>query len=158
MFFFLMLRRPPRSTLTDTLFPYTPLFRSIKAGWEYDAIRLLIPRPPGVSLRSFEDRQREFSDFVDADTPCLPPFPPPRLVRRAARGDRFRQGGEIPVRPRQCRLAEQTPAEAREIRPRIVRTQIRQRLAGDDCHIVHRRTPLASGCGSCGAPPPPCAC
>src|SRR3546814_10912451 len=27
-FFFLMLRRPPRSTLTDTLFPYTTLFRS----------------------------------------------------------------------------------------------------------------------------------
>src|SRR3546814_16664058 len=27
-FFFLMLRRPPRSTRTDTLFPYTPLFRS----------------------------------------------------------------------------------------------------------------------------------
>src|SRR3546814_6006932 len=26
--FFLMLRRPPRSTLTDTLFPYTTLFRS----------------------------------------------------------------------------------------------------------------------------------
>src|SRR3546814_3774034 len=27
-FFFLMLRRPPRSTRTDTLFPYTTLFRS----------------------------------------------------------------------------------------------------------------------------------
>src|SRR3546814_4980892 len=26
-FFFLMIRRPPRSTLTDTLFPYTTLFR-----------------------------------------------------------------------------------------------------------------------------------
>src|SRR3546814_10307763 len=26
--FFLMLRRPPRSTRTDTLFPYTTLFRS----------------------------------------------------------------------------------------------------------------------------------
>src|SRR3546814_19161575 len=26
--FFLMRRRPPRSTLTDTLFPYTTLFRS----------------------------------------------------------------------------------------------------------------------------------
>src|SRR3546814_9765837 len=26
--FFLMIRRPPRSTRTDTLFPYTPLFRS----------------------------------------------------------------------------------------------------------------------------------
>src|SRR3546814_11650209 len=28
LFFFLMLRRPPRSTRTDTLFPYTTLFRS----------------------------------------------------------------------------------------------------------------------------------
>src|SRR3546814_16507879 len=28
--FFLMLRRPPRSTRTDTLFPYTTLFRSTK--------------------------------------------------------------------------------------------------------------------------------
>src|SRR3546814_11364071 len=29
-FFFLMIRRPPRSTRTDTLFPYTTLFRSKK--------------------------------------------------------------------------------------------------------------------------------
>src|SRR3546814_10671266 len=28
IFIFLMRRRPPRSTRTDTLFPYTPLFRS----------------------------------------------------------------------------------------------------------------------------------
>src|SRR3546814_3952142 len=28
MFFFLIKRRPPRSTRTDTLFPYTTLFRS----------------------------------------------------------------------------------------------------------------------------------
>src|SRR3546814_6562544 len=27
VFFFLMIRRPPRSTRTDTLFPYTTLFR-----------------------------------------------------------------------------------------------------------------------------------
>src|SRR3546814_4989843 len=31
-FFFLMIRRPPRSTRTDTLFPYTTLFRSVVAG------------------------------------------------------------------------------------------------------------------------------
>src|SRR3546814_5011872 len=31
MFFFLMIRRPPRSTRTDTLFPYTTLFRSTLA-------------------------------------------------------------------------------------------------------------------------------
>src|SRR3546814_14564519 len=29
LFFFLMIRRPPRSTHTDTLFPYTTLFRSV---------------------------------------------------------------------------------------------------------------------------------
>src|SRR3546814_11117704 len=30
--FFLMIRRPPRSTRTDTLFPYTTLFRSDQRG------------------------------------------------------------------------------------------------------------------------------
>src|SRR3546814_16559374 len=42
MVFFLMIRRPPRSTRTDTLFPYTTLFRSL---W-------LLPLPsPGRELR-----------------------------------------------------------------------------------------------------------
>src|SRR3546814_3708862 len=31
-FFFLMIRRPPSSTRTDTLFPYTTLFRSGRSG------------------------------------------------------------------------------------------------------------------------------
>src|SRR3546814_11025686 len=38
-FFFLMIRRPPRSTRTDTLFPYTTLFRSVvqqHIGVEYE--------------------------------------------------------------------------------------------------------------------------
>src|SRR3546814_11223237 len=34
--FFLMIRRPPRSTRTDTLFPYTTLFRS--EPWEDETI------------------------------------------------------------------------------------------------------------------------
>src|SRR3546814_8807949 len=35
-----MIRRPPRSTRTDTLFPYTTLFRSATAKWlaELDAL------------------------------------------------------------------------------------------------------------------------
>src|SRR3546814_2603418 len=33
LFFFLMIRRPPRSTRTDTLFPYTTLFRSLLSGF-----------------------------------------------------------------------------------------------------------------------------
>src|SRR3546814_7742544 len=39
VFFFLMIRRPPRSTRTDTLVPYTTLFRSIKG----HQIRLGLP-------------------------------------------------------------------------------------------------------------------
>src|SRR3546814_4200346 len=33
--FFLMIRRPPRSTRTDTLFPYTTLFRSVSDSLVY---------------------------------------------------------------------------------------------------------------------------
>src|SRR3546814_6084345 len=43
-FFFLMIRRPPRSTRTDTLFPYTTLFRSGHglgySPFEYGALEL----------------------------------------------------------------------------------------------------------------------
>src|SRR3546814_14711863 len=38
-FLFLMIRRPPRSTRTDTLFPYTTLFRSalgLRGGDDFD--------------------------------------------------------------------------------------------------------------------------
>src|SRR3546814_19591573 len=41
--FFLMIRRPPRSTRTDTLFPYTTLFRSVTLADDY---------PTVVSLRA----------------------------------------------------------------------------------------------------------
>src|SRR3546814_12094419 len=35
LFFFLMIRRPPRSTRTDTRFPYTTLFRSYMQAAEH---------------------------------------------------------------------------------------------------------------------------
>src|SRR3546814_18073597 len=44
VFFFLMIRRPPRSTRTDTLFPYTTLVRS------------LIPRALEILERETEER------------------------------------------------------------------------------------------------------
>src|SRR3546814_11800723 len=46
-FCFLMIRRPPRSTRTDTLFPYTTLFRSNRVRWtikKYDV-------PKAISLK-----------------------------------------------------------------------------------------------------------
>src|SRR3546814_15805215 len=50
--FFLMRRRPPRSTRTDTLFPYTTLFRS---NWDATALgrELETTRPPA----SFSDKR-----------------------------------------------------------------------------------------------------
>src|SRR3546814_9545672 len=38
--FFLMIRRPPRSTRTDTLFPYTTLFRSLGSSGRAYLLRL----------------------------------------------------------------------------------------------------------------------
>src|SRR3546814_14259021 len=45
LFFFLMIRRPPRSTRTDTLFPYTTLFRS---NWKTD-VKLVKFEVPGMA-------------------------------------------------------------------------------------------------------------
>src|SRR3546814_11353995 len=56
LFFFLMIRRPPRSTRTDTLFPYTTLFRSRKA------IMAPSPTPAGIDASSRLTRTSERSE------------------------------------------------------------------------------------------------
>src|SRR3546814_9390521 len=49
MFFFLMIRRPPRSTRTDTLFPYTTLFRSWRPVRAFDdSAQVFIEFPAGI--------------------------------------------------------------------------------------------------------------
>src|SRR3546814_20216114 len=55
LFFFLMIRRPPRSTRTDTLFPYTTLFRSEITRLQEESL------DPYVETRTLclEKRQRE---------------------------------------------------------------------------------------------------
>src|SRR3546814_13622698 len=60
-FFFLMIRRPPRSTRTDTLFPYTTLFRSVRVaresiGW------LLLCRADAAAVKT-----RRRADAVGAE-------------------------------------------------------------------------------------------
>src|SRR3546814_8650052 len=57
-FFFLMIRRPPRSTRTDTLFPYTTLFRS----------------PPIATLPTPSTAVKVMVPLVTAP----PPSPPPK--------------------------------------------------------------------------------
>src|SRR3546814_6257572 len=59
-----MIRRPPRSTRTDTLFPYTTLFRSAQHGDEREVERTLadqLAQRIGVGLGAFEIR---FHDVV----------------------------------------------------------------------------------------------
>src|SRR3546814_14058290 len=51
--FFLMIRRPPRSTRTDTLFPYTTLFRSV----EYSKSMAKIAERSQQLVRDFLERQ-----------------------------------------------------------------------------------------------------
>src|SRR3546814_13859676 len=67
-FFFLRIRRPPRSTRTDTLFPYTTLFRSLRIVF-HEAIDPFPYRPADVIpfaqqfVRAVEQR-----DLVAGDT------------------------------------------------------------------------------------------
>src|SRR3546814_19489874 len=70
---FLMIRRPPRSTRTDTLFPYTTLFRSQQADALLAAYKAWIrgSGPPGPEtlqrliwingVHSFEDAVNELA-------------------------------------------------------------------------------------------------
>src|SRR3546814_1739996 len=55
VFFFLMIRRPPRSTRTDTLFPYTTLFRSEALKAEFGQL----------AARALEMAQKNFLERAD---------------------------------------------------------------------------------------------
>src|SRR3546814_10098244 len=86
LFIVIMIRGPPRSTRTDTLFPYTTLFRSVgrvaaAKAWcdfrgEYD---LALSRP------SFRDRQKKQRTPASRSGPTSPrgdtPGSTPRLIR-----------------------------------------------------------------------------
>src|SRR3546814_13764456 len=50
--FFLMIRRPPRSTRTDTLFPYTTLFRSAEETIEETFSFYRLPRRHHKHMKS----------------------------------------------------------------------------------------------------------
>src|SRR3546814_13734409 len=72
-FFFLMIRRPPRSTRTDTLFPYTTLFRSrfrqVDCRWHRsrrptDVIRVARPRIAVVVPRLLDDLRRRVKRYL----------------------------------------------------------------------------------------------
>src|SRR3546814_21023534 len=93
VFFFLMRRRPPRSTRTDTLFPYTTLFRSddtrgfLMIG-DADAVKQFAPGYvlPGNNYHVFDitlfwanvraDVLRRLATFEGKQSPVQPPAAP----------------------------------------------------------------------------------
>src|SRR3546814_14914684 len=85
LFFFLMIRRPPRSTRTDTLFPYTTLFRSADGtnlGHRQRRFRPRSHRPRARFHQTVPVRQREASASL---------FLPNRLIVRSRKLTDFAQ-------------------------------------------------------------------
>src|SRR3546814_12169701 len=89
VFFFLMIRRPPRSTRTDTLFPYTTLFRSwlsrtAQACSERIQIAFRTGSRCAICTKSgaFRIKGQDHDDFSDR-----PASPPCRPKHRGARAD-----------------------------------------------------------------------
>src|SRR3546814_11515100 len=80
-FFFLMIRRPPRSTRTDTLFPYTTLFRS-----ERDQ-RLGSDILRGHAIHEVDDRDALRGDILDQVVKAV--------TRDGAEDDGLRAAGDI---------------------------------------------------------------
>src|SRR3546814_4337482 len=78
-----MIRRPPRSTRTDTLFPYTTLFRS--------------PSPPPACRRLRLRRRRRFRpSWRRRSLPCLPNVrPSSRLLEQFRMGSRAHEVHQI---------------------------------------------------------------
>src|SRR3546814_14195442 len=65
MFFFLMYRLPPRSTRTDTLFPYTTLSRSRRSiGFVVADDGLRVTAPTWVTLAQIDDAVREKARWI----------------------------------------------------------------------------------------------
>src|SRR3546814_3129023 len=65
LFFFLMIRRPPRSTRTDTLFPYTTLFRSI-VGQDKTVLHIKLNRPEKRNALSSDLRSEEHTSELQS--------------------------------------------------------------------------------------------
>src|SRR3546814_4991304 len=78
-FFFLMIRRPPRSTRTDTLFPYTTLFRSTHVRNNGSPENGMAP-PPAPATAGAQNGTSSSKSLSNGDPPPKPPpvfWPPP---------------------------------------------------------------------------------
>src|SRR3546814_15896773 len=90
-----MIRRPPRSTRTDTLFPYTTLFRSCPHG-AGDAQAILVTDVAGVrERRVFRLRHHLHDALVIAQIDETHPTEVARHIGPAAQGDTLTDNGFV---------------------------------------------------------------
>src|SRR3546814_4747530 len=130
--FFLMLRRPPRSTRTDTLFPYTTLFRSKSAA-------RFCPRAlPSTAYRPVQSRARPATarstvDLPEPDSPTRPKLSPRRTARDKSR-TACTASSPLPKRTSSCSIdravSEDAGIDAGLRPPGFVAYQGRQLLLG----------------------------
>src|SRR3546814_5366667 len=85
LFFFLMIRRPPRSTRTDTLFPYTTLFRSDAQ----DQRLAELARAAAMGCRRAHQHSEEEDDAARRDREGDGPLAERQVKRLAALRSRF---------------------------------------------------------------------
>src|SRR3546814_20309548 len=117
VFFFLMIRRPPRSTRTDTLFPYTTLFRSEDHPERERALE--VDREQMREIGEIDAAGGEHREHIDSD---------------ADHADRHRAGFAIVPRPpsipprRQC-LRPRSSRLTKPCQPRSRRPSSRQSSA-----------------------------
>src|SRR3546814_1558007 len=64
-----MIRRPPRSTRTDTLFPYTTLFRSIVR--EASAVEIALPTSGGLTGMLTTDQSERYELHIVVEMQVL---------------------------------------------------------------------------------------
>src|SRR3546814_13648507 len=111
-FFFLMIRRPPRSTRTDTLFPYTTLFRSCF----YPAYRFALYRYAVMTALAATQQNLSIAHPVGEAKNCTAAMQSSRGLRggcRAAAGPELRGTGLAVARPPPYHFAQASGIGAR---------------------------------------------
>src|SRR3546814_3056787 len=131
-----MIRRPPRSTLTDTLFPYTTLFRSLDQ--QAAEARAVEKQVAGDPLAAFEPDRGDVAarpvalDAGDAPFPADRPLPLGEGAEEAGVEAGVEMKGIEELRQRRLCPAPRTAEAAKRRRDRA------HRIAGDVAGIAVR--------------------
>src|SRR3546814_6763372 len=108
--FFLMIRRPPRSTRTDTLFPYTTLFRSESTPAVATAAAAIVPAVTEAAIPDASQHDAEAqSDAKATANPESGDAKPEDGAAGTGRRRRGRRGGRSEEHPSELQSLMRNP-------------------------------------------------